>query len=354
MKGHNHLGAVKVRNIRAVQEVLREAGLDIQDILEKVGLERALFSNRENVVGYPSLGRLVAECVKATGHEDFGLRVGMRQSAGAIGLAGFAAINAPTVREALETLVGSLPLSDSGGLAKFEVKDDVAVIFWSVAVPGVESGDQLSDGMVALLCNFMRKLCGQGWNAIEVCLTKPRPKDARLFSTFFRAPIRFDADEAGLIFPSKQLDLDVVGRDADLHEVLAPLLERALAETGRSFSADVLSVMRSQISDGPLTPARTASSFGMSARGFVRRLAEEATNFLELAQQTKFETAQALLLRDKGIAEIAAILGYSDPTAFARAFKAWSGKTPTCWRTEQRRASPDKRSSSSGVGPPGS
>jgi AraC-like DNA-binding protein len=353
MRGQNHLGAVKVRNIRAVQEVLREVGLDIEDLLDKIGLERDLFSNRDNFMGYPSVGRLVAECVKATGWEDFGLRVGMRQSAGAIGLAGFAAINAPTVRQALETFVGSLSLSDSGGLAKLEVKDGIAVVSWSVAAPGVESSDQVSDRMLAFVCNFMRTICGQNWNAIEVCVTRSRPRDARLFSTFFRAPIRFDADEAALIFPSHQLDLDVAGRDADLHGVLAPLLERAIAETRRSFGADVLSVMRSQISSGPLTPTRTASAFGMSARSFMRRLAEEATSFQELAQQTKFETAQALLSRDKGIAEIAVILGYSDPTAFARAFKVWSGKTPTSWRPEQRRERPHDKSSPRGVEPPG-
>jgi len=321
---------------------LREFGVDVETLLTKVDLEPDLFANRETVIGYASFGRLISECVVATGCEDFGLRVGMRESAGAIGLAGFAAINSPTVRDALQTLVAALRLSDTGGVARLEVRDVIAVISWSVAVPGVEAIDQISDGAIAVACNLVRELCGQSWNPIEVCLARPRPKDARLFSTFFRAPIRFDAEESSMIFPSSQLDLHVDGRDADLHEVLAPLLERAITESQRSFSADVSSVLRSQVSNGPLTPARAAQALGMSARSFTRRLAEETTNFQDLAQQIKFETAQALLRRDKGIAEIALILGYSDPTAFARAFKTWSGKTPTRWRIDQRRSGTER------------
>ncbi|HXY58482.1 MAG TPA: AraC family transcriptional regulator [Methylocystis sp.] len=337
MKELNSSGTIKVRSFQAVAEVAGELGADVEQALKDAALDPDLFSRRDDVIGYPSLGRLLDECIKATGCEDFGLRVGMREAAGAIGLAGFAAINAPTVREALQTLVGSLHLSDAGGVARLEAQNGVATFSWRVTTAGVERSEQIADAAAAIGCNLMRRLCGPKWNPIEACLTRPRPSDIRLFTAFFRAPIRFEAEEVALVFQSGQLDQEVEGRDRDLHEVLAPLLERAMAEARRGFQEDVANVLRAQVSNGPLSPARAASALGLSARSLSRRLAEEGASFLDLAQRVKYDMAQSLLRQDKAIAEVAMLLGYSDPTAFSRAFKLWSGTTPASWREEQRR-----------------
>ena len=337
MKELNFSGTIKVRSFQAVADVAAELGLDIEEALKKAELAPDLFSRREDVIGYPSLGRLFDECIKVTGCEDFGLRVGMRESAGAMGLAGFAAINAPTVREALQTLVASLRLSDGGGAARFEAQNAIATLSWRVASAGVERSEQISDAAAAIGCNLMREVCGPKWNPIEVCLTRPRPRDMRLFTTFFRAPIQFETEEVAIVFPSGQLDQQVASRDRDLHEVLTPLLERAMAETRRGFREDVANILRSQVSGGPLSPARAAAALGLSARTFSRRLSDEGASFQDLAQQIKYDMAQALLRQDRAIAQISMLLGYSDPTAFSRAFKLWSGSTPASWREEQRR-----------------
>jgi len=57
-----------------------------------------------------------------------------------------------------------------------------------------------------------------------------------------------------------------------------------------------------------------------------------------LAEEAKFEAAQSLLMKDRKIAEIAAALGFAEPSAFTRAFKAWSGATPARWRAERARS----------------
>ncbi len=54
----------------------------------------------------------------------------------------------------------------------------------------------------------------------------------------------------------------------------------------------------------------------------------------------RFDAAQSLLLRDRRLAEIAADLGFAEPSAFIRAFKAWSGTTPARWRAARQGAAP--------------
>ena len=333
-------GTVTIRSISAIPDVLRELGANVEKVLGRAGLEPDLFSNRDNLLTYSALGRLVGECVKITGCEDFGLRVGMRQSAGNIGLAGFVAINSLTVQEALQTIVSSLKLSDTGATVSLDSRDEAAVLSYVIISPNVEAADHLADGAIAIACNLMRQLRGSAWRPLEVCLTRSRPLDIGSFAKFFGAPIRFDGDEACLIFSRGELDSIVANRDTDLHEILAPLLEKAVTDFAGGFEVDVRKILRAQISNAPLTPVRAAKALGMNSRTLARRLAKEKLTFSEIAQDVKYQTAQMLLQRDKDVAEIAMMIGYSDVTAFIRAFRSWSGMTPARWRVEQQNGRP--------------
>ncbi len=327
-------GTIKVRNLSALPEVLAELGVDLKEFLAQAGLEQSLFANPDHVISYVALGRLLRDCVVATGCDDFGLRVGMRQSIAVLGLAGYVAASAPTVREALQIIISSLRLSDTGGRAILNVERGFATLSWIVTESNVETPEQIDDGALAVCANVMRALRGPQWRPTEACLTRRRPKSTSLYSRFFDAPLRFDADVACLIFEETHLDQAVDGRDANLHEILAPLLDREMAEAQRTLKEEVCDILRVQALSGPLTPDRVASALGISPRTLSRRLSAETVTFSDLAQLVRFEIAQRLLRTEKSISEIAAALGYSDATAFIRAFRQIAGTTPARWRRE--------------------
>ncbi len=328
-------GTLKIRNLSAAPEVLAELGVDIRPLLAKAGLGPELFADPELRISYLALGRFVRDCVAVTGCEDFGLRVGMRQSAPILGLSGYVAANAPTVREALDIITASLRLSDTGGRVSFSVERGFASLNWLITEPDVEAAEHIDDAAIAIACNIMRSLRGPQWSPAEVRLTRARPKSAANFQRFFNAPVRFETETASLMFDATDLDCEVAGRDPTLHAILAPLLEKALEETELSVKEDVSDILRAQVLKGPLTPDRAAAALGISARTLSRRLAEERATFSELAQSVRFEVAQRLLRTEKNLSEISALLGYSDPTAFIRAFKQFTGKTPARWRRER-------------------
>ena len=78
-------------------------------------------------------------------------------------------------------------------------------------------------------------------------------------------------------------------------------------------------------------------SLGLNARTFAHRLEANGVTYSGFAEEAKFEAAQSLLMKNKRIAEIATCLGFAEPSAFSRAFKAWSGATPARWRAERAR-----------------
>src|SRR6516164_6615649 len=87
---------IKVRNFSAIEEVLQSLGADPGKVLQSAGLDPKLFSNPDRFVLLPDLDRLAGQAVRATGREDFGLRVGMKEDATAIGLAGLVSMNCRT------------------------------------------------------------------------------------------------------------------------------------------------------------------------------------------------------------------------------------------------------------------
>ena len=330
---------VKARNIAAVPATLRELGADPDAVIRQAGLDPSVFSNRENVIPYAAVGQLFAEGVRATGCESFGLRAGMKMKASAIGLTGLVSINSPTVREALRVIIDTLKTSDTGGRAFVDKRDGLASLGYSVTAYEIEGGDRIEDHALAIGFNIMRQLCGPQWRPARVRLAHDPPREKTPFTSFFEAPVDFAESRSCLVFSAATLDAPVRDSDADTADILAPILEEAVAGARGDFLSAVKAVVRSRIVAGALSRESVCLALGLNPRTFAHRLAARGVTFSGLAEEAKFEAAQSLLLKDRKIAEIAATLGFAEPSAFIRAFKAWSGTTPTRWRA-QRVSSP--------------
>jgi AraC-like DNA-binding protein len=75
---------------------------------------------------------------------------------------------------------------------------------------------------------------------------------------------------------------------------------------------------------------------GLSQHTLTSRLKASGVTFADLADETLFEPAESILLKDRPISEVSAALGFAGKSAFTRAFKKWVGTTPARWRSERR------------------
>jgi AraC-like DNA-binding protein len=111
--------------------------------------------------------------------------------------------------------------------------------------------------------------------------------------------------------------------------------EQALSDPGPD---NLLERVRAQLAPGPDGYAdleRVAGRLFMSGRTLKRKLQERGTTFRALLDDARFRQAQHLLEnRDLDIQQVAAALGYRDPACFTRAFRRWSGRTPSQARAE--------------------
>ncbi len=327
---------IKVRNAAAILPTLVELGVDPNAVLRSVGIEPAMFADPDSDLPFATLDRLVEACVKATGCELFGLRVGARMQPTAVGLTGLVSMHAPTVRDALEVLSSTLKTSNTGVAVTLDVRGQVASFQYVVTAPNIGAADQIVDAAIAMIVNTMCRLCGPTWRAQRVRLSRDAPRDKAPFAEFYRVPVEFGALTAGVMFDAAALDWPVRDRDPDYAKILAPLLVDAVANAEGDFVSAVKSVLRTRIGAGSLTRDRVCRALGLNARTLAHRLEAFGVTFSGLADEVRFDAAQNLLLKDRRIGEIAAELGFAEPSAFIRAFKSWSGTTPARWRAERR------------------
>jgi AraC-like DNA-binding protein len=97
--------------------------------------------------------------------------------------------------------------------------------------------------------------------------------------------------------------------------------------------------LRKLLLDGHATESVLADRYSTSTRSLHRMLACDGTNFKKLLDDVRFEVARQLLTgTDMSAAELAVALGYSDASAFNRAFRRWTGSPPGAWRETRRAA----------------
>ena len=104
------------------------------------------------------------------------------------------------------------------------------------------------------------------------------------------------------------------------------------------FSEDLRRVLETELLKGPCTSREIARLFSMHHRTLSRHLAREGVTFQQLVDEIRFAIARDLLANtDMALDQISVMLRYSEPSAFTRAFRRWSGQSPSAWRASHAR-----------------
>ena len=161
--------------------------------------------------------------------------------------------------------------------------------------------------------------------------------DVQELEDYFGCPVYVGANCDKLTLYRKDLDCSFTSYNAELMEILAPVMDQALNENEycRSFTEVVKWILKKNLTGGRPDIQTVASEIGMSDRTLQRRLTDEGTTFNYLLTQIRHEQSQEYL-KDSSldIKEIAFLIGYEDQNSFYRAFHLWEGDTPSNWRNK--------------------
>lgn len=338
---NNGDAVLRLATVSHLPQVLEELGADARAVVESVGLSLSAFQDPEFRVAYTRMGTLLAECVRSTRCEHFGLLVGKRIFPSALGLLGFLMQSANTVQDALQDYMSFAGLQDQGGLSLLNSINGVTLLSYSIFVEDVVAEEQIYDGTMAGHQNILRGICGESFKPTEILFSRPRPKDSAPYDRCFAAPIRYNSEYNAIAFQTSCLALTPVRTDPLLYEFMKQEVKKQHSEMPQSFSEKLRPALRRLLIAQSCTLAETAAQLGMQSRTLNRRLQAEGTTFQAEADAARYLMARQLLLgTQQSIAEITSIIGYSDTSAFTNAFKRWSGISPSEWRLQKLRQQP--------------
>ncbi|MES1943828.1 AraC family transcriptional regulator [Salinisphaera sp. PC39] len=200
-------------------------------------------------------------------------------------------------------------------------------------------GPLVDEAAVTALVQFARDMTGTRIAPAAVDFINPRPADTAPYEAYFGCPVAFGRDVTRVVLPTPLLALPLRRPDPALRELLEREARERLSALpdGDDLRRDVRrAVLRLAREGRPDLPA-VAAALGLSERTLHRRLAGRGINFRRLRDETLRRAAEDYLA-DPGLrlADVALLLGYSEQSAFNRAFRRWTGRTPGAYRASLR------------------
>ncbi|MEV0670831.1 AraC family transcriptional regulator [Mycobacterium sp. NPDC050441] len=207
---------------------------------------------------------------------------------------------------------------------------------FSIDLHAVDSPlDVLVDSLLAIVHRFL------GWaiNATvplrRVEVPYPQPADIDDYDVIFGAPVRFSAPTAALVIDNRVLSAPIVRTQDEVEAFVRNAPADFLVQ--RDYATSLADRVRRMLQRGPSgswpTTDDIARAVALSPQSVRRKLREEGTSIRELRESVLRDSAIASLARgDETIAELSARLGFSEPSAFTRAFRRWTGSAPRSYQ----------------------
>ncbi len=328
--------------------VARSVGLDPYEMLAGVGLDRSCLVDPDVRIPASAVGRLLEASARASGAEDFGLRVAETRDLSNLGPLGLVVKEEPTLRAAIDALARYMRLHNESLFLRLE--DHGPIVILSQDLSG-QSASLRQSIELSIAANFriFRSLLGADWQPLRITFTHERPANRSTYRRIFGdTPIDFLAEQNGLILRSRDLKRPLPAADPGLARYARQYLESLSLQSRDSFTGQVRQLVLTLLPAGRCSIERVAQHLSVDRRTVHRRLGAEGTSYSQLVDAVRDEIALRYLPSSpRTLSDVAELLGFAGLSAFSKWFRRRHGATATEWRARASKA--ETRSTAAGT-----
>ena len=194
---------------------------------------------------------------------------------------------------------------------------------------GARGYDQMAWFRTGIILNVVRMFVGENWCPTGVAVASDRKPTDFMFEHLSNARIATESPASWVSFPRRLFSKPLVPN----HRPTAiRTTEANRGETPIEFIETLKLVIQGYLPDFSPNLELAAEIAGTSKRTMQRRLMGLGLKYSDVVEQARFEIARKSLVTDEKLIDIAYNLGYADPACFTRAFKRWTGQTPSEYR----------------------
>lgn len=305
---------------RASSQAAARLGLQLPAELRELGREARIPLARQD--------ELWEGLCAASADPLLGLRLGSALQVGHLDMVGALLMSCETFGEALEALLEYYPIIAEG--SAFSLRHQAGGVALAYQPSYSVRREARVEAVLASLVRLSAWITGERVRPQAVRIGHGARGEAGSYRELLGLLPGFGAGEDGLVFVDSDLQVPLIQANAPMREHLRQLADAQLQRLGaQSLAAQVQGLLREHPQWGK---ERVAERLGLSGRHLNRRLAEEGSSFKLLRERVLHAMAEQLLLGSARLADVAERLGFSDESAFAKAFRRWSGTTPGQFR----------------------
>lgn len=322
-------------------ELVLGEGCSRRFIAEATGIDAERLETEPHELRVPAYLQLFEDCARHLSDPELGLRMAERVRMTDFGLLGYLAANAPNLRDLCLSVSHYIPIVSTGfGLEFEQVGGWCCLDYRDVQLDGQPARQDIAFTM-GFIASQIRRLTHPEWTPSSCSLSYSHPGKLETHHRVLGPNLEFGAPRNRVIFEESLLQLKIDDADPGLFAVLrqqADMLLENVREIARSPISNQVKIRISAGLGATLPSAEAiADDLGYSVRQLHRRLTQEGTAFRVLRDEVLHLAArEALTFADSSITEISQHLGYSETSAFTRAFKRMQGVSPAEFRRSTR------------------
>jgi len=266
----------------------------------------------------------------------FSVRVGQKMKMDDYGVLGLSWKTCSKAGEIFERCERYFHLLSNTYAFKVEKEGEISKVhlFRDAYRRGVELSNEATFSATVVVLQAMTET---GIAPLGVSFKHGTPEDLKSYQQAFKCPVLFNQAHNFMAYKTSDLDTRTAKADISINKFLVERVEektKGIEASSIKIVSDVESLIRDALPSGIPSISQTGQYMGMSSRTLTRRLSESGITFRDLVRQTQEKISKDLLLNSScTVSEIAFQTGFSEQSAFSRAFKRWTGQSPLEYRT---------------------
>ncbi|WP_166434194.1 AraC-like transcriptional regulator QhpR [Vibrio viridaestus] len=309
-----------------LEEFIQRQGGESSVVLKRAGLKSNAFQRPNQPILLQAFCNSMHEAAKSTGNDHFGLSFGAQYEPEGLGVFGYQAITSMTLRDALHNMISSFDVFQNNSLLKLTTKDSICALEYRLLDGDIKDRRQDAEVTIGMLLNVLCRAMGDKWTPLQIQFQHPALVNNHTHRDFYHCDVTFQQRSNFIFFRESCLDTPMPDANPILNGVVGDTIDQIRGTKGVTMST--VQRVKSEIIDllpsGEVSLEVIARNLSKSPRSLQRLLSSEQASFGMLLDQTRQELAEYYLSYEKvSLSEIAFRLGYSEQSAFTRAFMRW-------------------------------
>jgi len=329
------VSSIPINQVILLLEGAKRSGLTTELLLQECGIDVGLLNDAEGRVDKKSFIHLMLAVMRHTEDEFMGLGFGRVSKPGTFSMMAHAVINCATLEKAIRRGIKFYELFDFAVYSRLIPSDDEAIIRF-------ESRGELLfrahilEAVVFLTLRFLSWLVGQQIVPKRINLDFECLDDGE-FSSQFPCQVHYQQARSEIVLDSRFMTMPLVQNQLSLSKFLRASLEELMDGDieNASLNAQIRGIISKEFGNNFPDFLVVCDKLAMTPQTLRRRLKDENTSYQEIKDSIRKDASIYYLSKPElTIDEIALLMGFSEASSFHRAFKKWTGKTPSAYRQE--------------------